>query len=343
MSDRALAILGTGLVTSVGLSAAASCSAFRARIANPVETAFIDSSGAWIMAHQVCLEHPWPGLLKQAKMAALSIDEALCHLDPSQWHRLPLLLCVAEAERPGRMDGLDDQLLPRIESELGVSFAASSAVVPHGRVGVAVALAQARALLASGHVPGALIVGVDSLLSWPTLSHYERADRLLTESNSNGFMPGEGAGALWVGPGPRGGAQMWCTGIGFGLEPAPIDSGGPLRGDGLTHAIRSCLDDAGLQAHALDFRTTDLSGEQYYFKEASLALSRTLRHRKEVFDIWHPAECMGEAGAAAGISVIAAADEALKKGYAPGTKVLSHWANDAGQRAAVTLEYEAAA
>jgi 3-oxoacyl-[acyl-carrier-protein] synthase I len=343
MSPGPIAILGTGLVTSVGLTTAACCCAFRAKITNPFETRFIDSNGAWMMAHQVSLDQPWPGLTKLAKMAALAIEEALQGLDRDQWPRLPLLLCVAEAERPGRMADLDDQLLTQIQSELGVSFAQPSALVPHGRVGVAVALAQARAMLTSSKIPGVLIVSADSLLSWPTLSHYEREDRLLTESNSDGFMPGEGAGALWVGAVEGGSHQLICTGIGFGREAAHIDSGEPLRADGLTRAIKASLDSAGRQLHDMDYRITDNSGEQYYFKEASLALSRTLRQHKEDFDIWHPAECTGEAGAVSGAAVIATAREACLKGYTPGPNVLTHWANDAGQRAAVTLEFRVAA
>lgn len=338
MKPRTLAILGTGLVTSVGLTAAACCSAFRAKIANPVETEFIDSAGAWIMAHQVKLERPASGLSKLARMAALAVEEALQALSREQWRRLPLLLCVAEADRPSRMPGLDEQLLAAIQAELGASFASSSALVPHGRVSVALALAKARELLASD-LPGVLIVGVDSLLSWPTLSHYEREDRLLTEANSNGFMPGEGAGALWVGAGARREPAMVCAGVGFGREPAPIGSGEPLRADGLTHAIKASLEDAGCQLHDLDFRVTDLSGEAYYFKEASLALTRTMRQRKEDFDLWHPAECTGETGAASGVAVIAAAHDACRKGYAPGARVLAHWGNDAGQRAAATFAF----
>lgn len=330
-------------MTSVGLTAAACCCAFRAKITNPFETRFIDSFGAWIMAHQVELDRPCSGLTKLAKMAALAIEGALQHLDKSEWQRLPILLCVADAKRPGRLVGLDDQLLAQIQNELGVSFAPPSAVVPHGRVGVAVALAKARELLRSTNVRGVLIVSSDSLLSWPTLSHYEREDRLLTEANSNGFMPGEGAGALWVGAAVGHSSQLLCTGIGFGRELAHIDSGEPLRADGLTQAIKASLDDAGRQLHDMDFRITDNSGEHYYFKEASLALSRTLKERKEEFDIWHPAECIGEAGATAGVAVIAAAREACFKGYAPGHNILNHWANDAGQRAAVTLEFQVAA
>jgi hypothetical protein len=155
-------------------------------------------------------------------MAALAIEEALQGLDKDQWRRMALLLCVAEPERPRRTAGLDDQLFTQLQNELGVSFASPSALVPHGRVGVAVALSQARALLGEGRVPGVLIVGADSLLSWPTLSHYEREDRLLTESNSHGFMPGEGAGALWVRPAEGRLAQLLCIGVGFGRESAHI-------------------------------------------------------------------------------------------------------------------------
>ena len=157
MRSPPIAILGTGLVTSVGLTAAACCCAFRAKITNPFETSFIDSSGAWIMAHQVSLDRPWFGLTKLAKMAALAIEEALQDLNRNQWHQLPLLLCVAETERPGRMAGLDDQLLMLIQNEVGVCFAPSSVVVPHGRVAVAVALSQARSLLASSKIPSLLI------------------------------------------------------------------------------------------------------------------------------------------------------------------------------------------
>jgi 3-oxoacyl-[acyl-carrier-protein] synthase I len=134
-----------------------------------------------------------------------------------------------------------------------------------------------------------------------------------------------------------------CTGIGFGREAAHIDSGEPLRAEGLSLAIKAALTDAGCAMHDMDFRITDLSGEQYYFKEAALALSRTLRQRKEEFDIWHPAECIGEQGAAAGLAVVALADAACRKAFTKGPNILAHMANDAGQRAALSLQYREAA
>lgn len=339
MKAAQLAILGTGLVSAVGQSTAACGCAFRTGLSAPCETSFIDAAGGWIVAHQVDLAPPCAGLAKLAHMAAMAIEEALQLLERDQWPRLPLLLCVAETDRPGRTEGMD-RLPQLIEQRLGLRFAPASALVPHGRVSVAVALAQAQALLAAdADAPGVLVVGTDSLLAWPTLSHYERADRLLTQANSNGFMPGEGAGALWAGPASRDAPQLLCTGIGFGHEPAPLGSGEPLRADGLTQAIQSCLADAGQALHDMDLRIADLSGEHYYFKEAALALARTLRQGDRNLDLWHPAECTGEIGAAAGATVIAMAHEACRKGYAPGSRTLAHWANDCGRRAAVTLEY----
>ena len=338
MPAQPIAIKSTGLVTSVGLSAPATCAAIRAKISNPTETRFIDSGGEWIMAHQVALEKPWRGRTKLTKMAAMAIAECLEGIPREEWASMPLLLCVAERERPGRLEGLDDQLFLDIQNELDARFAPESAIVAHGRVGVAIALAQARKLIHEGNTPNVLIAATDSLLTWPTLSVFERADRLLTAENSNGFMPGEGAGAVLVGR-PTGKGELLCAGIGFGMEAAHIDSGEPLRAEGLTAAIKGALADAGCQMHDLDYRITDLSGEQYYFKEAALALSRTLRQRKEEFDIWHPAESTGELGAAAGLCIVSLADAASHKAYAPGDGVLAHCANDLGHRAAAAFAF----
>lgn len=334
-----VAIINTGLVTSVGLSASATCAAIRAGLTNPSETRFIDSSGERIMAHRVPLEQPWRGRIKLAKMAVMAINECLINIPKREWPQIPVLLCVAERERPGRLEGLDDRLFADIQEELGVEFAAQSLVIPHGRVSIGVALMHARRLITDNHLPFVLIAATDSLITWPTLSVYEREQRLLTPNNSNGFIPGEAASALLVGPVATG-QQLLCTGLGFATETAHIDSGEPLRGDGLTQAIRAALKEASCELHDLDFRIVDLSGEQYYFKEATLALSRILRVHKEEFDIWHPAECIGESGAVAGLVALVVANVACRKSYARGPSILCHSANDAGQRTATIVQFQ---
>lgn len=336
MSSPSIAIKNTGLVTSVGLSAPAACAAIRAKVANPSETGFLEREAGPIIAHQAPLDRPWRGRARLVRMAAMALVEALGGLPRAQWTALPLLLCVAERDRPGRIDGLEDQLLREVEREIGTRFAAGSATIAGGRVGICAALSTARRLLYEGRVPFVLIGGADSLVTWSTLQVLAGRNRLLNEYNSNGFMAGEAAGAVLVGL-PEDAGELVCAGCGQAFETAHIGSGQPLRGTGLSSAIKAALDEAGCQLRDLSYRITDLSGEQYYFKEAALAVARIPDRPAGLFDLWHPAECIGEAGAAAGFVIIAVAEAACRKAYAPGERVLVHLANDGGQRGAAVL------
>lgn len=286
------------------------------------------------MAHQVPLERPWRGMSKLARMVAMAIEECLACVARERWPGIPLLLCVAESDRPGRYAGLDERLLPEVMQLLGADFSTQSAVIAYGRVSVALATHQARRLILEQKFDHVLIAAADSLLNYQTLHYYETGDRLLTASNSNGFMPGEGAGALLVGK-PNNGGGLACTGIGFGVETAGINSDEPLLASGLANAIENALHDAGHGEGLLQLRITDISGEQYYFKEASIAFSRLDRTKRGSFDFWHPAECVGETCAAIGTIMIASLAAATAKGYAEGKHVLAHMANDDGARASL--------
>jgi 3-oxoacyl-[acyl-carrier-protein] synthase-1 len=88
-----------------------------------------------------------------------------------------------------------------------------------------------------------------------------------------------------------------------------------------------------------DYRLTDLNGTQYAFKEAALAMNRLLRTQKDLYEIWHPADCIGETGAAIGPCVLGVALAAARKAYAPGPGVLCHFGNEDGRRAAMILSY----
>jgi 3-oxoacyl-[acyl-carrier-protein] synthase-1 len=293
------------------------------------------------MAHQVVLEESWRGVAKLARMAAMALKECLQGVPRAQWHEIPLLLCVAERERPGRPERLDELILGQVEEELDARFPRESFVIPAGRMSVAIALAEARKLIREHRARRVVVAATDGYLSWPTLAAYDRDHRLLTATNSDGFMPGEAAGAILVTAGEAFGGVM-CKGIGFGREKSYITAELPLRADGLSIALKGALQEAGCAMHDTDWRITDLSGEQYYFKEAALALSRTLHQRKEELDLWHPAECIGETGAAAGAAMLCVALAACRKGYAPGPNIIAHMANDDGLRGATVLSFRAA-
>jgi 3-oxoacyl-[acyl-carrier-protein] synthase-1 len=329
-------------MTSVGLSAPAACAAIRASLTNHTETKFVNRAGEWIMAAQVPLEQSWRGATKLARMVAPAIAECLDGIPPSELRSLPLLLCVAEKEREGRFDEIDGYLIDEVSSTLNVEFDATlSAVIPYGRVAVAVALSQARRLVQEQRATRVVVAAVDSLLVAATLGAIEQQGRLLAPDNSNGFVPGEAAGALLLGADIPDEPRLLCTGVGFAEEASSIASEEPLRAAGLTAAVKQALGDANCDLNDLDFRITDNSGEQYYFKEAALTYSRIARFRKEAFEIWHPADCIGETGAAIGAVALAVADAACRKGYGRGPGILFHCGNDAGQRAAVVLRWGA--
>lgn len=341
MNNFPLAITGVGMVTGVGLNAPASCAAIRCAIDNFQETRFMDSGGEWLMGCAVPLEQLWRSKDKLLKMAALSISECLKGNKQINPKLTPLVLCLSEHERKGRVIDDDHQFFLDLQNEMGLKFHEKSRVVARGHMAVAVALKQARVMIQELNVTHVLIAATDSLLVGPMLAHYEEHDRLKTSTNSNGFIPGEAGAALVVESGnAKQDKQLFCRGLGFGVERAHVYSDEPLRADGLVAAMKESLEDAGHGESILDFKITDLSGEQYYFKEASLAFSRIDRTKREEFDLWHPAECIGEVGTAIGLIMIGVVKAACEKGYSKGGVILAHLGNDEGERSSMILAWK---
>jgi 3-oxoacyl-[acyl-carrier-protein] synthase-1 len=332
-----LAVLASGMMTGVGLNAPASCAAIRCGINNVQETRFMDKGGEWINGSMVPLEKPWRGLEKLKYLVVPAVRVCLTPLKNYRTEHIPLFLCVAEKERPGRLAGLDEQFLVEVQRELGETFHPQSCIIAEGRVGPVIAIKKAMELIGYNQISHCIVAGVDSFLVAGTLSAYMDKLRLLTSDNSNGFIPGEAGAAVLLGNAAS--AAMTVQGIGFGMEKAAIESEEPLRADGLVQAVKEALTAAGLNMADIDFRITDANGEQYKFKEATLALTRILRERKEEFDIWHPVDCVGEIGAATVPVVIGVAEAAIRKQYAPGNNILCHFGNDDGRCAAVIVTF----
>lgn len=336
MSAPPVAILGCGMMTGVGLTAEASCAAIRARLDNFRETRFIARGGEWIIGSEVPLEEPWRGIPRLARLLAGPLRECLEIIPDVPPERIPVMLCVAEEDRPGRLDGLGEPLFHEACDLLGVRFHDKSRVIAQGRVGGAVGLYHASRMIHEQGFRHIIVAGVDSYLVAATLRAYDERERLLTPANSNGFIPGEAGSAVLVGP-PNTGTGFVCLGMGFAQEHATIESEEPLRADGLTEAIIEALAAAGLTMGDLDYRISDVAGEQYQFKEAALAEARLLREHKGEFDIWHPADCIGEVGAGSLPCILAMALFAARKGYAAGPRLLAHLGNDDGKRVALAL------
>ena len=339
MNSNSLAITGTGLVTGVGLDTASSCAAIRAAIDNFEETRFMDAGGEWILGCEVPLEQPWRGTRKLAKMLAMALTEC-AETSDIKLVDVPVILCVAEQERPGRIDDLGEQVFQETEQELGVKFSYKFNIVEHGRVGGLVALRRARDWIRQGTAPQVIVAGVDSLLSAKVIREYEERDRILTRENSDGFIPGEAASAILVeAPKANNRPQFLCTGIGFGVEQATIDSEEPLKAEGISAAIREAFQEAKTDMDNMDFRIVDVSGEQYWFKESALVVAKFLRVHKEGFPLWHIADCVGEVGAAVFGASTAYAKISYDKAFDDGANMLQHYSNNDGKRGAAVFRH----
>ena len=338
-----LVVLNSGTLTAVGLTTAQTCAAIRAGITGFAESGFFFRTVELeeVIAATVPLRpKPTKGKAfgRLVAMATVALRECIsdCPVDPS---RLALLLGVRESYRRDQDGDWDEQMLTdAISRELNVTFHPSSRCNPDGNAASIRAIVEARSLLETGAVDGCVIGGVDSFLNELDIDRLEAAYRLNREGE-DGMIPGEGAAFLLVT------AEEFARGrpvlgriLGFGIADENPDtvliSDGHPTGRGLQQALTKASDDAGLPESAIDWRVSDLNGERYRTIDNLLAVSRFYRSPREIPDIWHPAECVGEIGAAIGALLITVSLTALENGYAPGDIAMCEASSDAGLRAA---------
>lgn len=335
-------INATAMVCPVGSTAAAACAARRAEISAFAELPYRDNAGEPVVGAAV------PGLawtFQRSQLLVQMLEKALAELLKAQpnlpWEQTPLLVGLAEPERPGGA-ALADTIVERLEQSLGVRFhPRHSQAIASGHTAGFEALRMARRLLEEG--AGACIAcGVDSLLNGGTLAWLDSLYRLKTSINRDGVIPGEAAAAVLLQRQPAPQATTEIAGLGFGVEKAHMLSEEPLLGHGMAEAMRAALNEARLGLHEIEWRVSDVTGELYGFKELTLAAARVMRVvRKEDQPLWHWSESIGDSGAAAGIAQLVAVDEAFRKRYAPGVRAICLSSAVNGARAGAVLRYRA--
>ncbi|AZL59587.1 3-oxoacyl-ACP synthase [Tabrizicola piscis] len=330
-----LHIQAAGMVTCVGLDAASSCAAMRGRLDGFAETRFMGPDGEWLIGGAVPLPRNWIGVKRMAHLAAGALAD-LHRQKPeglaSGMAGVPILLCLAEEGRPGRPVP-DPAVLAGLLAEILQIPAPRLQIIAHGRPSGFVALDRARRLVAAGEDP-VIILGLDSYLTAQSVAYYLGQNRLLGPGNANGFVPGEAAAAILctATPGP-----LRLTGLGLAREVAHIYNAAgedgldlPLRGDGMTRAYQIAMDEAHVDLAHVEYRISDLIGEQFFFKQATLASLRLERGRTPFQDLWSPAENLGNIGAAVVPVMLAQLMTAEARGYAPGSPALMEGSGDDG-------------
>lgn len=329
-----LHIHATGMCCAVGYSTAAASAAIGACVDHFRQSWFQTSDGKPLPCAMIWGLDIW-GPERMAALFSCVLDQ--CREETTLLpERTALLLLVPDPRRPGAETDWPQEIFERCVGEL--AFHPASRICPWDRAGLGPALRHAREVLQKGIVQRVLLAGVDSYLNAVTLNAFLDAERLLVGDISDGFIPGEGAGAVVLGLDAPAGPGVRICGVGCGEEAAHIlQNEKPNRTHGLTRANREAVAESGRPLTAMQFHLTDGNGNTYYAAESSVALTRTLEHPVPDFPYILPASCFGETGAAVGPLILAYLTRYMpREGLHYG---LVHTSADHGQRSAVLVEY----
>ncbi len=299
-----IAVEAAGAITPVGANLTDSMIGLYTRVQLFDDLNVLDEEGEPLSGMKIPLADAPDGPDRLLAMANAVVDEATLALDATT--RIPLILCLPEAA--AFADSPPDwpvELLRNVIAKATVPLdTVRSRVIARGRAGAVEALGVALALLKEPTVPYCLVGGVDSAVDDGRVEALVGDSRLLTVTNRDGYVPGEGGAMLLLGSRPGPNAMACLLGAAEGKEEACRGSNRPITGAGLQEAMAKALAQAKLDFEGLDCVAHDFSGEQRYFEELLLAKARVSRGRGES-TVEVPAFSTGETGAAAGFLPIA--------------------------------------
>ena len=341
-----LRIVSRGMCCAVGHNAPAATAAINARMNHFRETEFVDA-GDLIMGGAIYDVAEW-GAERLQRMAHTVMEECLAAFADIDIKQVAVVLMAAEPQRPGMPS---EHLSYALQTFMGQGdaenspFHAKSYWAGYGKGGIALAMADAADLLNTPQGPSyVLLVAVDSMLDAAAIEQFLGLQRLSTAQNADGFIPAEGAAALLLTCEASNEPAVWIEAVAMAKEDWQLGSDTPLRGNGLTQAMRSVVGLAKTEVAAMDFHASGMTGEGWYAKEVSLALSRSMERKKSEFPHLLVARSVGETGAASPLLTLAwLANIMGRASGSPGRNGLLHFAGDDGQRSAMVVRYRATA
>jgi 3-oxoacyl-[acyl-carrier-protein] synthase I len=329
------AVLASGAITSIGLTAPSTIAAQRAGIAGNTEHAYmIDRTGEPMIVARV----PWGGadedpVARMGELAAAAAQEALTDLDGRP---IDMLLALPDP-RPGLPTGYPDSVADRLTAALSNMAVISTVnVKPLGNAAGLSLLKQAATHVA--RVPEALVLvgGVDTWLTPETLEWLDSIESLHSAAMPWGFCPAEAAAFCVIGA-ERAESRLAIVGAGEAVEENRIRTETVCIGRGLSTAWRSALAPLERTPHRVDAIWADLNSEPYRGEEIGFSVLRTREHLADEVEILTAVDCWGDVGAASGPLMLIAAEAGAKKGYAKGPLSLLSASSDSGMRAALLV------
>jgi 3-oxoacyl-[acyl-carrier-protein] synthase-1 len=309
-------ILAIGMVTPVGLCTAQTAASVRTGIGRLGETELSDNAGNPLVMGLADNEQLPPLAEPLAdrqfsvrqerilRLAGTALAEVLA--SPPDGPPPALHLGVAEPRTEARTQ-VGDDVLDLLSIQSGRRFdLPRSRVYPLGRAAGLVALDHALDVLDKRQATTVLAGAVDSYWDDGLLSALAREGRLKTGEISDGFVPGEGAAFVLLGSVRARAANPRVVATGLANERGHLYSEVPYLGDGLAAAIRAAFEATppDVLRQRIGCVYAGLNGESHWAKGWGVS---HIRNRGSFWDplrLEHPADCMGDPGAALGLIML---------------------------------------
>jgi len=343
---KELAITAANCITAVGHDGAMTAAAVRAGISRMAEhEEYLDGDDNPITVARIRgIEEGKDTAQRMASTAALCLKNLIDNYfqngtrRPSQIH---IFLGASSEERPGpRYEESCMYPLQRIVEKWANK--PDLQAIPQGNASTQYAMEKAGKLIENDPAALCIIGGIDSLIRDSTLNWFEQDDRLksISYGRQQGLIAGEAVGFMSIEDPSRARQAdrpiLACiTGLGLAEEPMPRASKATSRGMGLTEACRKALDGG----KDMDIRTvfSDLNGENPRALEWSIAESRCFKSKGQLRQLWTPANCYGDIGAASGAVLTVIAAQGLVRGWLQSPAMI-FCSDDHGSCGALVLE-----
>jgi 3-oxoacyl-[acyl-carrier-protein] synthase-1 len=187
-----------------------------------------------------------------------------------------------------------------------------------------------------GKHPYAIVGGVDTYVDLYLLATLDMQERILGSYVMDGFIPGEGAAFLVITTVDRARSDRLSplallTTVAKDHEEGHLYSDQPYKGDGLANALALLFQNSGINEPVKEVFTS-MNGENHWAKEWGVAHMRNQAGFDPQHGFHHPADCIGDTGAASGIILTNLATIGITKRYF-GSPSLITCSSDYGERA----------
>jgi 3-oxoacyl-[acyl-carrier-protein] synthase-1 len=361
MSD--VAITGVGAVTSVGMTAATSCASIRAGLSRAVPLDYgmaLDISAyeeVPIMGHPAgTVGRGFSNVGRWLQLAPPALSD-LCSsamvptpaVSPDFWADTAcfVVLPVLGDRFLPDVNCCDDTIesafvLPLLDRVRIFFKPARTAILANGRIGVLESFLLARDILARHLNSHVVVLVVDSLVDIAALQWLEDLDRLKSDVNPVGLVPGEAACAFLLEAPSSVTARAVrplaaLQAVSIGRESTTFLSGEISQGEALATVISTALSQTRSHRTYMGPVVSDLNGESWRAHEFGMARSRVPRSLWESDTMILPVHSTGDAGAATIGVQVAFACTALLRGYAGADSLLTTCSDEEGHVGAAVL------